>query len=172
MNTPIDPAENPTVDHHVRAFLKALNSSGGQPLETLAPPPMPARYSSTPRLPPTSRCRLAMSNIAPSRGMASRSASSSSGQRPHREEARLHVLPRRRMDPRRLPDARALRPRPCRGFRIPRSVCGVLPLARSPLPDRDQPSLRRQRNGWPLTATKSAWTERSSLSSATASAAT
>jgi len=37
MNTPIDPAENPTVDHHVRAFLKALNSSGGQPLETLAP---------------------------------------------------------------------------------------------------------------------------------------
>ncbi|WP_309381922.1 alpha/beta hydrolase [Cerasicoccus frondis] len=32
----IDPAENPSVDHHVRAFLKALNSSGGQPIETLS----------------------------------------------------------------------------------------------------------------------------------------
>jgi len=37
MSTKIDPAENPSVDHHVRAFLKALNSSGGKPIETLPP---------------------------------------------------------------------------------------------------------------------------------------
>lgn len=37
MSTKIDPAENPSVDHHVRSFLKALNSSGGKPLETLPP---------------------------------------------------------------------------------------------------------------------------------------
>ena len=37
MSTKIDPAENPSVDHHVRAFLKALNSSGGKPIETLSP---------------------------------------------------------------------------------------------------------------------------------------
>jgi acetyl esterase len=37
MNTKIDPAKNPTVEHHVRNFLHALNSSGGKPLETLSP---------------------------------------------------------------------------------------------------------------------------------------
>ncbi len=37
MTTKIDPAENPTVERHVRAFLKALNSSGGKPLETMSP---------------------------------------------------------------------------------------------------------------------------------------
>ncbi|MEA3207482.1 MAG: hypothetical protein QOE70_539 [Chthoniobacter sp.] len=36
MNT-IDPAQNPKVEHSVRAFLKALNSSGGKPMETLTP---------------------------------------------------------------------------------------------------------------------------------------
>jgi acetyl esterase/lipase len=35
--TPIDPSANPKVDHRVRAFLKALNSAGGPPLETLSP---------------------------------------------------------------------------------------------------------------------------------------
>jgi acetyl esterase/lipase len=33
--TAIDPAKNPKVDHRVREFLKALNSSGGKPVETL-----------------------------------------------------------------------------------------------------------------------------------------
>jgi acetyl esterase len=33
----IDPAENPKVEHSVRAFLRALNSSGGKPIETLTP---------------------------------------------------------------------------------------------------------------------------------------
>jgi len=37
MSTKGDPAENPTVERHVRSFLKALNSSGGKPLETLSP---------------------------------------------------------------------------------------------------------------------------------------
>jgi len=37
MSTKIDPAKNPQVDHQVREFLKALNSSGGQPIETLPP---------------------------------------------------------------------------------------------------------------------------------------
>jgi hypothetical protein len=37
MSSKIDPAQNPTVEHNVRAFLKALNSSGGPPLETLSP---------------------------------------------------------------------------------------------------------------------------------------
>ncbi|MEA3205532.1 MAG: hypothetical protein QOG92_1197 [Verrucomicrobiota bacterium] len=36
-NTTIDPAWNPKVEHHVRKFLEALNSSGGKPLETLSP---------------------------------------------------------------------------------------------------------------------------------------
>ena len=36
MNT-IDPAQNPKVEHRIRAFLKALNSSGGKPMETLTP---------------------------------------------------------------------------------------------------------------------------------------
>lgn len=36
MNKKIDPAENPTVERNVRTFLKALNSSGGKPLETLS----------------------------------------------------------------------------------------------------------------------------------------
>jgi acetyl esterase len=37
MNTTIEPANNPKVERHVREFLKVLNSSGGKPLETLAP---------------------------------------------------------------------------------------------------------------------------------------
>lgn len=37
MSTPIDPAENPTVEHNIRTFLRALNSAGGKPLETLSP---------------------------------------------------------------------------------------------------------------------------------------
>ena len=36
MNT-IDPAQNPKVEHRIRDFLKALNSSGGKPMETLTP---------------------------------------------------------------------------------------------------------------------------------------
>ena len=36
MNT-IDPAQNPKVEHRIRNFLKALNSSGGKPMETLTP---------------------------------------------------------------------------------------------------------------------------------------
>jgi acetyl esterase len=35
--TTIDPAENPKVDHSVREFLRALNSGGGKPIETLTP---------------------------------------------------------------------------------------------------------------------------------------
>src|SRR6185369_17181052 len=33
----INPAENPKVEHRIRAFLKALNSGGGKPIETLTP---------------------------------------------------------------------------------------------------------------------------------------
>ncbi len=33
----IDPAQNPKVEHRVRAFLQALNSSGGKPMETMTP---------------------------------------------------------------------------------------------------------------------------------------
>jgi acetyl esterase/lipase len=33
----IDPTENPNVDHRIRKFLQALNSSGGKPIETLTP---------------------------------------------------------------------------------------------------------------------------------------
>jgi acetyl esterase len=36
MNT-IDPSQNPKVEHRIQEFLKALNSSGGKPIETLAP---------------------------------------------------------------------------------------------------------------------------------------
>lgn len=36
MNT-IDPAKNPQVERRIREFLHALNSSGGQPIETLTP---------------------------------------------------------------------------------------------------------------------------------------
>ena len=35
--TAINPAQNPKVDRRVRAFLKALNSGGGKPIETLTP---------------------------------------------------------------------------------------------------------------------------------------
>ena len=35
--TAINPAQNPKVDHRVREFLKALNSGGGKPIETLTP---------------------------------------------------------------------------------------------------------------------------------------
>src|SRR5215216_7367931 len=35
--TIVDSAQNPKVDHRVREFLHALNSSGGQPIETLTP---------------------------------------------------------------------------------------------------------------------------------------
>jgi acetyl esterase len=35
--TGIDPAQNPKVEHRIRKFLNALNSSGGKPLETLSP---------------------------------------------------------------------------------------------------------------------------------------
>ena len=37
MSTKVDPAENPKVERHIRAFLKALNSSGGKPMETMLP---------------------------------------------------------------------------------------------------------------------------------------
>lgn len=37
MKTNVDPSENPKVEHNVRTFLKALNSGGGKPLETLSP---------------------------------------------------------------------------------------------------------------------------------------
>lgn len=33
----INPAQNPKVEHRVREFLKALNSGGGKPIETLTP---------------------------------------------------------------------------------------------------------------------------------------
>ena len=36
MNT-ISPDQNPKVDHNIRGFLKALNSGGGKPIETLTP---------------------------------------------------------------------------------------------------------------------------------------
>jgi hypothetical protein len=35
--TTIDPAQNPKVERGVRKFLKALNSGGAKPLETLTP---------------------------------------------------------------------------------------------------------------------------------------
>src|SRR5262245_42597433 len=35
--TTINPAQNPKVDHRIRAFLQALNSAGGPPMETLTP---------------------------------------------------------------------------------------------------------------------------------------
>jgi acetyl esterase/lipase len=35
--TTINPAQNPKVEHRVRGFLKALNSGGGKPMETLTP---------------------------------------------------------------------------------------------------------------------------------------
>lgn len=37
MNTRIPPEENPKVERQVRAFLKALNSAGGPPIESLPP---------------------------------------------------------------------------------------------------------------------------------------
>jgi acetyl esterase/lipase len=37
MSTTPNPSENPTVEHHIREFLRALNSGGGKPLETLSP---------------------------------------------------------------------------------------------------------------------------------------
>ena len=37
MTTKVDPAQNPKVERNVRSFLKALNSSGGKPLETMSP---------------------------------------------------------------------------------------------------------------------------------------
>jgi acetyl esterase len=37
MHTKPNPAENPSVDHRIREFLRALNSSGGKPMETLTP---------------------------------------------------------------------------------------------------------------------------------------
>src|SRR5262245_47643704 len=35
--TTLNPAENPKVEHRIREFLKALNSGGGKPIETLTP---------------------------------------------------------------------------------------------------------------------------------------
>ncbi len=35
--TAIDPSQNPKVEHRIREFLKALNSGGGKPIETLTP---------------------------------------------------------------------------------------------------------------------------------------
>jgi len=37
MSTKVDLAENPKIERNVRGFLKALNSGGGQPIETLSP---------------------------------------------------------------------------------------------------------------------------------------
>ncbi len=39
--TAVDPAQNPKVEHRIREFLKALNSSGGKPIETLTPAEAP-----------------------------------------------------------------------------------------------------------------------------------
>jgi acetyl esterase/lipase len=33
----IDPAVDPAIDHHIRAFLKVLNSGGGKPMEQMTP---------------------------------------------------------------------------------------------------------------------------------------
>ena len=35
--TNINPDQNPKVEHRIREFLKALNSGGGKPIETLTP---------------------------------------------------------------------------------------------------------------------------------------
>jgi acetyl esterase len=35
--TAINPAQNPKVEHRIREFLKALNSGGGKPMETMTP---------------------------------------------------------------------------------------------------------------------------------------
>src|SRR5262249_42273505 len=35
--TTINPAQNPKVEHRIREFLKALNSGGGKPMETMTP---------------------------------------------------------------------------------------------------------------------------------------
>src|SRR5215467_1239592 len=35
--TTINPAQNPKIEHRVREFLKALNSAGGKPMETMTP---------------------------------------------------------------------------------------------------------------------------------------
>src|SRR5215467_11311611 len=35
--TAVNPAQNPKVEHRIREFLKALNSGGGKPIETLTP---------------------------------------------------------------------------------------------------------------------------------------
>src|SRR6476660_4132363 len=35
--TTINTAKNPTVEHRIREFLKALNSGGGKPMETMTP---------------------------------------------------------------------------------------------------------------------------------------
>lgn len=35
--TAVNPAQNPKVEHRIREFLKALNSSGGKPMETMTP---------------------------------------------------------------------------------------------------------------------------------------
>src|SRR5689334_17276952 len=33
----VNPAQNPKVEHRIRRFLKALNSGGGKPMETMTP---------------------------------------------------------------------------------------------------------------------------------------
>src|SRR5262245_10833383 len=35
--TAVNPAQNPKVEHRIRRFLKALNSGGGKPMETMTP---------------------------------------------------------------------------------------------------------------------------------------
>ena len=35
--TAVNPAQNPKVEHRIRDFLKALNSGGGKPMETMTP---------------------------------------------------------------------------------------------------------------------------------------
>jgi hypothetical protein len=35
--TAVNPAQNPKVEHRIREFLKALNSGGGKPMETMTP---------------------------------------------------------------------------------------------------------------------------------------
>jgi len=58
---PIDPSQNPKVEHRIREFLNALNSAGGKPIETLRPTEarkvlVDAQASVPLKLPPV-RCR-------------------------------------------------------------------------------------------------------------------
>ena len=49
--TTIDPSQNPKVEHRIREFLKALNSGGGTPIETLTPHEARKVLLNNPRVP-------------------------------------------------------------------------------------------------------------------------